>query len=606
MSASLHVAVIARPGAPLEACLAALAAAGVAAPAIVDADERGLAVARNRALQECDGDVLALLEDDVAVAPNWRAALEAAWAAADERLACVGGPLRAGFSAGRPPWFSDALLGVLGIHDERAETFHAGNVSFRAAALRGVGGFWPARGHPDGRDWFSDEHEAQRELRRAGWASTFAAGAAATRLAPAGIDAGTVLRRRLRYGARMTLLDTPRTRAWALRVAAAGAAGAPLALRRGDAATALERAARAAENVGALLGARIAHADTQPVARETPFCASVPPPQRRPRVFARAAPGSRRRRAAGREAPLVLLYHRVAHGGDRLGMRVAPDHFAAQLDVLRATRPIVSLEAVAGGQAPPGAVAVTFDDGYADNLHAALPALRAARVPATLFATTGHIASGAAFWWDELDRLLHGAPACAAPILTLELTGQRRSYAVAAGPQRRAARALLHAWLQPLDPGLIAGALQAVAAWAGEDAAARPPRADSRPMSVDELRRVARAPGLSVGAHTRRHPSLRHADPATQEAEIAGSRDDLAAWLGSAPTAFSYPFGVPGADVDAAVARRVRAAGFTCAVVNASCAPRGDRFQIARRMAPDLGGEAFAVWLRLADRRTVT
>ena len=40
-------------------------------------------------------------------------------------------------------------------------------------------------------------------------------------------------------------------------------------------------------------------------------------------------------------------------------------------------------------------------------------------------------------------------------------------------------------------------------------------------------------------------------------------RDDLAGWLGEQPTAFSYPFGVPGADVDEGVAARVRAAGFS-------------------------------------------
>ena len=36
-----------------------------------------------------------------------------------------------------------------------------------------------------------------------------------------------------------------------------------------------------------------------------------------------------------------------------------------------------------------------------------------------------------------------------------------------------------------------------------------------------------------------------------------------------APSAFSYPFGVPGADVDEISIRVVREAGFACAVVNA-------------------------------------
>ncbi|MEM8929722.1 MAG: polysaccharide deacetylase family protein, partial [Acidobacteriota bacterium] len=47
---------------------------------------------------------------------------------------------------------------------------------------------------------------------------------------------------------------------------------------------------------------------------------------------------------------------------------------------------------------PAGAVAVTFDDGYASVLHAAVPALRRHRVPATCFVVSGAI--GDRFAWD--------------------------------------------------------------------------------------------------------------------------------------------------------------------------------------------------------------
>ncbi|MGH2822062.1 MAG: glycosyltransferase family A protein, partial [Thermoleophilaceae bacterium] len=175
---ALTVAVIARQPAALGDCLAALERAGAGTPRIEHVGPDGPAMARNRALAACEAEVLALVEDDVLVEPGWFEALTAAWEGAEGRLACVGGPLRASFAAGRPAWLSDDLVDTFAtldmgertaLVDARRGTFHGGNVSFRADALRGVGGFWPARGHRDGRDWFSEEHEAQRELARAGW-----------------------------------------------------------------------------------------------------------------------------------------------------------------------------------------------------------------------------------------------------------------------------------------------------------------------------------------------------------------------------------------------------------------------------------------------------
>ena len=88
-----------------------------------------------------------------------------------------------------------------------------------------------------------------------------------------------------------------------------------------------------------------------------------------------------------------------------------------------------------------------------------------------------------------------------------------------------------------------------------------------------------------------------------QRAEVQRSRQDLEAWLGHAPTAFAYPFGVPGADVATATIAIVREAGFRCAVVNVPGAvtARSDLLAIPRAAVGDLGGDTFSRWL--ADRR---
>jgi peptidoglycan/xylan/chitin deacetylase (PgdA/CDA1 family) len=315
----------------------------------------------------------------------------------------------------------------------------------------------------------------------------------------------------------------------------------------------------------------------------------VPSPQPRP---------ARRRRARAREGPLIVLYHRVIEPeGDAMGVCVSPGNFARQLEVLKATRDVVPLTEIVG-DVPPRAAAVTLDDGYHDNLEHAAPALAAVGIPATLFVATGPVAGGEGFWWDELERLLRTAPREAEPSLTLELAGQRRTFRVGSEPERRSARLHLFAWLQPLAPPEIRSALSAVRGWAGARADGGAPEVD-RAMTPEELRAFAGTPGVTIGAHTRSHRSLRHADAAAQEAEIAGSRDDLVAWLGLTPTSFSYPFGVPGAHLDDAVVARVRDAGFSLGVTTTpGQVSRADRFRLPRCVVPDIDGEEFGAWLR--------
>jgi peptidoglycan/xylan/chitin deacetylase (PgdA/CDA1 family) len=338
------------------------------------------------------------------------------------------------------------------------------------------------------------------------------------------------------------------------------------------------------------LAAWLAHSDLQPVARETPFRGSVPPPQPRSR---------RRRRPRAQEAPLILLYHRIVEREtDPLGVCVSPENFVLQLEVLKATREVIPPAQLLADDVPPRAAAVTFDDGYRDNLEHAAPALAAIGIPATLFVATGPVAEGGGFWWDELEHILRGAPQDAASSLTLELAGQRRTFRLGSEHEREIARRHLHAWLQPMAPEEIGSALSALRRWGGESGEHRAPDLD-RAMTPEELRAFVSHPRLSVGAHTRSHRSLRHADGEKQDAEITGSRDDIAAWLGTEPTSFSYPFGVPGADFDDAVVARVRAAGFSLGVTTtAGPISVADRFKLPRRSVPDVDGQAFEEWLR--------
>jgi peptidoglycan/xylan/chitin deacetylase (PgdA/CDA1 family) len=554
--------------------------------------EAGLAQARNAALAACEADALAYLDDDIAVGPGWLARLRAAWAAAPEDRATLGGPIALRFDAPRPRWLADGLLGALApldygdaatVVDAEQRTFHGGNVSFRTAALRGTGGFWPSRGGQ--RDWFSEEHHAQRELAAAGWSAEYRPELGVERVVRvSALKRRELAARRLRYGGRAQLVGQARDAREALRAAASGAAGAGLALARGDVATASERAARAAENAGALAAPLVADAGLQPAAPSTPFRPSVPEPQRRlPRL-----PSLRRD-----EGPrgVALLYHRVADvEHDPLGLAVSPANFASQVEALGDR--IVALEQLASGDFPDGAVAITFDDGYADNLDA----LRGIGVPVTVFISTGHVEEGRAFWWDELVRLLHTARA--SEPLTVALDADVRTWPAGDAAQRELARRALHAWLQVQSPERIEAALAQVRAWASA-----PAGEDPRPLTLDELRELATH--VTIGAHGRRHVSLRWLSAEEQRAEMQRSRDDLARWLGVTPSGFSYPFGVPGRDLDEVTVRVAAEVGFSHAVVNDAGAigPSTGAHRLPRPVAADERGSAVIDALHAANLR---
>jgi peptidoglycan/xylan/chitin deacetylase (PgdA/CDA1 family) len=550
----------------LSLCLRALEAEGVE-PLLVNAPPgQGLAQARNEALAASYADVLAFVDDDVAVCRGWLDALHDAWSLAPENRGCIGGPIGARFIGPRPPWLTDATLGVLGVTGG-GRTFHGGNVSFRADALRGIGGFWPARGRPELHDWFSEEHYAQHELAAAGWSAAREPRAPVERLVDtAHFSRRQLLARRMRYGARSALIGERRPRPVAARALALSTVGTALAALAGDGARATERAARASENAGVLLAPLIAHGDLQPTAAETPFRHSVAPPQ--PRWSRPPLRGTAR-------GPIVLLYHRV--DGDP-GAGSTPANFRSQMEVLSRHGTPTPLEVIVSGDAPADAVAVTFDDGYAETMRNVLPALEATDVPATLFVSTGHVSHQRGFWWDELLRLLRSV---ADQPLRLTIDGEKRAWA-----RGGAAAPHVVAWLQPKAPEVIDQAMDELRGWAGQP----PELTDAeRPLTVDELRGLSASPLIDVGAHTRTHANLRCVDPARRFDELKGCREDLAQWLNCPPRGLAYPFGVLGADVDPATRAAAEDAGFVYAALSGGGAVRSrtDRYALPRMVVQD-------------------
>jgi peptidoglycan/xylan/chitin deacetylase (PgdA/CDA1 family) len=310
---------------------------------------------------------------------------------------------------------------------------------------------------------------------------------------------------------------------------------------------------------------------------------------------------------ASRIAPgvLILGYHRIDGDGrgDAYGMCVGAKHFAEQLAVLsRKARPI-SLQALLDGlrerRLPRRAVVLTFDDGYADTLYQAMPWLDRFKMPATVFVTTGFL--GREFWWDELARAVQ-APALLRDGLRLRIAGEPFSWPPAGGGRRsnrnhgagsrQALQQALYQRLLPVPAAQRASALGEIWEQAGADGRQA---VACRSLAPDELRQLARADLIEIGAHSVTHPNLASLPATLQQAEIQASKACLEELLEREVTSFSYPNGSLSTDTRALV----QAAGFNCACASHSgmTLSWSDPYRLPRFWVPDWDGEAFDRWL---------
>lgn len=74
-----------------------------------------------------------------------------------------------------------------------------------------------------------------------------------------------------------------------------------------------------------------------------------------------------------------------------------------------------------GEPPPPGAVIITFDDGFADNYYNAFPVLKKFNIPATIFLSTGYIDSQEIFWYEKLSYAVMTASPCTLAIPQTEI-----------------------------------------------------------------------------------------------------------------------------------------------------------------------------------------
>ena len=231
------------------------------------------------------------------------------------------------------------------------------------------------------------------------------------------------------------------------------------------------------------------------------------------------------------------------------------------------------VERMARGALPRNALAITFDDGYRDNLTHAAPILARYGLPATIFVSTGFIGTGDVPWFDRMALAFKTTRADAYRAPWGEQLG------LATTEARRASLGRILERMKGLSDDELRSTVERVClelGVTGESAF------KNVMLSWDDVHALGGL-GFSVGAHTVTHPILSRVSRARAEAEIRGSRAMIEAACGQEPRAFAYPNGGP-ADYTEMIC------GWF--VMPASCArsPRGSASIRPRRPGTSSGG----------------
>lgn len=258
----------------------------------------------------------------------------------------------------------------------------------------------------------------------------------------------------------------------------------------------------------------------------------------------------------GVETPVaIFMYHSIHPDGNRergpWQYAMTPKQFELHLQALTEAYQIESLSSIIAdcmdGQFPEEpTAAITFDDGFQDNLTQAIPLLERYELPATVFVANSYIDGPPPYEyrlaeavWDssEVEVITDGIS------VTAELTDYE-SYSVVYEQLQRNLK---------FNQDRVEDVLAEINGSTAE--------APSM-LTADQLRKLSRHPLIEIGAHGNDHVPLTTMDKTILRRKLREEQEFLTALLDTSVKLFSYPYGDYSQDVIKAVANT----GFQAAV----------------------------------------
>ncbi len=256
---------------------------------------------------------------------------------------------------------------------------------------------------------------------------------------------------------------------------------------------------------------------------------------------------------------LILNYHRVLVPNDIFfSSDLDIDTFTWQIKLLKKyLKPLPLIQAIElmnNNNLPRGAVVVTFDDGYKDNLENALPILQEQLVPATFFIASSFL-NGGIMWNDvviesikaskkkRIDFKFLNMGQCSLSTKEEKLNLIEKIIGKVKYKNLNERNTLIKQINQVCDAELPRNLM----------------------MTDSELSKLAQS-GMEIGGHTALHPILNCETDQQVIDEISQGKKYLETLLDRKIVSFAYPNGKLGVDYQAKHAEMVKKSGFTSAL----------------------------------------
>ncbi|WP_275098468.1 polysaccharide deacetylase family protein [Sedimenticola hydrogenitrophicus] len=257
----------------------------------------------------------------------------------------------------------------------------------------------------------------------------------------------------------------------------------------------------------------------------------------------------------------ILIYHQVLPVKDNLRQDcINREEFDQQMRIISKLFNVVTIEEAARyieqGNIPPRTIVITFDDGYSDNYHEALPILKKYGLPAIFYVVGDAVRSGA-LWNDTVFEIIK---ATRQPEIDLSELGLGK-YPFLSDRDKQNVMNLLIENLKTLMPEEQKNRINTLKVITGNVSLTT-----RNMLTKDELISLSEEKGMTIGTHTMRHPMMSYIGITDAQSDVIEGKEYIESIINKPIRHFSYPYGKYGENFHAEHLNMIASLGFKTAV----------------------------------------